>query len=164
MKERYFKFAHQASFNATYTGSHRFSPMRQLYIKEVQSQLRQILIKRRRCRRDIIFIDIRMRILRVKHTLKPVQSRSCVGSLVTRLIGVKFIYICIENIKMELWLLRGRAPRVWHYSRNLVLKKSSTPPKMVTQKKSLNEIATEMLQFFYYTNKKHDIVFRTDTL
>ena len=27
MKERYFKFAHQASYNATYTGSHRFSPM-----------------------------------------------------------------------------------------------------------------------------------------
>lgn len=27
MKERYFKFARKASFNATYTGSHRFSPM-----------------------------------------------------------------------------------------------------------------------------------------
>ena len=27
MKERYFKFARQASMQATYTGSHRFSPM-----------------------------------------------------------------------------------------------------------------------------------------
>lgn len=27
MKERYFKFAREASMNATYTGSHRFSPM-----------------------------------------------------------------------------------------------------------------------------------------
>lgn len=27
MKERYFKFAREASLNATYTGSHRFSPM-----------------------------------------------------------------------------------------------------------------------------------------
>ena len=27
MKERYFKFAREASLNASYTGSHRFSPM-----------------------------------------------------------------------------------------------------------------------------------------